>query len=165
MSSVPAYESTLSYNASLPDRNRRNFENEITLRGSETRVFSAQQWDCGRVSESIAWAWVIIACKITIGFVATYDVYLTLKYASFLDRYEQNPVGRWLMSLDKGPVNDLQQIAAFVTAKFAGTLLVLIILQVIAGWRIRLGVLVAVPIALIQLYLAYYLTFWTFERN
>ncbi len=96
-------------------------------------------------------AWTVLACKIAIGAVASYDTYLTLKCVEFLDTYEQNPVGRWLMGLDGGPTSDTQQIAAFVAAKFAGTITVLITLQYLTTWRLKWAVAVAIPVAMLQL--------------
>ncbi len=91
--------------------------------------------------------------------VSAFDTYLTIKYAESLDIYEQNPLGRWLMGLDQGPVCETQQIAAFITAKFVGTLLVLLVIQGLAYWRIRVAGLVATPIAMAQLYLVLHLVF------
>lgn len=101
--------------------------------------------------------WLLLVCKATIGCVAAFDTYLTIKYAESLDTYEQNPLGRWLMGLDQGPICETQQIAAFITAKFLGTLLVLIVIQGLAFWRVRVAGLVATPLALAQLYLVAHL--------
>lgn len=103
--------------------------------------------------------WMMCACKLVIVMVSTYDTYLTIKYAEFLCECEQNPIARWLMNLDTGPVSNMEQIAAFVTAKFAGNLLVVISLQAIGSWRPNLEAVVAIPVTIVQLYLGYYLTF------
>ncbi len=103
--------------------------------------------------------WMLLACKSVIGFVSAFDTYLTIKYAESLDIYEQNPLGRWLMGLDQGPVCETQQIAAFITAKFLGTLLVLITIQGLAFWRVRVACMVATPVAAAQLYLVAHLLF------
>ena len=103
--------------------------------------------------------WAVTASMAVISFVAAYDTYLTLKYAATLHDLERNPLGRWLMSLDCGPVCDLQQIAAFVTAKFVGTFIVLLTIQVLAHWRLQLASTIALTVALFQLWLAYHLTF------
>jgi hypothetical protein len=76
-----------------------------------------------------------------------------------LDIYEQNPLGRWLMGLDQGPICETQQVAAFITAKFLGTLLAMIAIQGLAYWRVRVAILVATPLACGQLYLALHLLF------
>lgn len=111
------------------------------------------------VATSLASVWTLLLCKAVIGFAAAFDTYLTLKYAESLDVYEQNPLGRWLMDLDHGPVASTQQIAAFVTAKFLGTILVLMTLQGVAFWRVRLAGMLAVPVAAFQLSLVAHLLF------
>lgn len=105
----------------------------------------------------------LMLCKLVIGSVAAYDTYLTLKYSEYLHTYEQNPIGRWLLQLDNGPVCNLQQVAAFITAKVVGTLIVLIAIQMISAWRLKTGLLVALPVASFQICLAYYLTYWDFK--
>lgn len=102
---------------------------------------------------------LLLACKSVIGLVSAFDTYLTIKYAVSLDVYEQNPLGRWLMGLDEGPVCDTQQIAAFITAKFIGTIIVLVSIQGIAFWRVHLATAVACPVALFQLGLVAHLLF------
>lgn len=121
-----------------------------------------------RAQAAVAWRWVVagvtsvwmlMVCKAIIGGASAFDTYLTIKYAESLDVYEQNPVGRWLMGLDHGPVAQTQQIAAFITAKFLGTLLVLMAIQGVAYWRSRLAGLVAIPVAAFQLSLVAHLLF------
>ncbi len=156
MSSYPAFtvaESSVALPASR----------KSTLHGSQRLANAAkvlhgvtgftQRWTLAIVSS----VWVLMACKTLIGCVSAFDTYLTIKYAESLDVYEQNPLGRWLMGLDNGPVCDTQQIAAFITAKFLGTLLVLIVIQGLAYWRVRVAGLVATPVALAQLYLVIHL--------
>lgn len=103
--------------------------------------------------------WTLLMCKGVIGCASAFDTYLTLKYAASLPVYEQNPIGRWLMGLDAGPEADTQQIAAFITAKFVGTVIVLLTIQGLAFWRLRLAGLVAVPVAAFQLLLVLHLVF------
>lgn len=103
--------------------------------------------------------WTLIACKAVIGCASAFDTYLTLKYATSLPTYEQNPIGRWLMGLDAGPEASTQQIAAFITAKFVGTVIVLLTIQGLAFWRLRLAGMVAVPVAAFQLLLVLHLMF------
>lgn len=103
--------------------------------------------------------WILFCCKAIISSVAAFDIYLTIKYVSFLNVYERNPLGRWLMALDNGPEVETQQIAAFITVKFLGTILVILIIHGLASWRVDLAGLVAVSIAIFQLGLVYYLLF------
>ena len=49
--------------------------------------------------------------------------------------------------------------AAFITAKFLGTIFVLVALQGVAFWRVRLAGLVAIPLAAFQLSLVVHLLF------
>jgi hypothetical protein len=103
--------------------------------------------------------WTLLACKAVIGLVAAVDTYLTIKYATSLDIYERNPVGRWLMHLDAGPISSTQQIAEFITAKFVGTLTVLIVIQALAYLRLPMACMVALPVAGFQLFLLGHLLF------
>ena len=123
----------------------------------------SRRWPLAEQAKIFGVNMTLVLCKLLICGVATYDTYLTLKYAEYLDVYEQNPIGRWLLQLDSGPINELQQTAAFVAAKFAGTTLVLLVLQGLCAWRNRTALMVAVPVALFQLGLAYYLLWWTFS--
>ncbi|MFO1065784.1 MAG: hypothetical protein U0892_18130 [Pirellulales bacterium] len=132
----------------------------VASRTDTTRAWKQVVERCQAVSVRwLANPWFLAVCKTVIGLVAAIDTYLTIKYAESLDIYEQNPIGRWLMGLDGGPICETQQIAAFITAKFLGTILVLVILQSLATWRARLGGAVALPVALFQLGLAYHLFF------
>jgi hypothetical protein len=103
--------------------------------------------------------WLLWLCKAVIACTSAFDTYLTIKYVDSLTTYEQNPVGRWLMGLDGGPVADTQQIAAFVTAKFLGTIIVLLTIQGLALWRLTLAGLVAFAVAIFQLLLTAHLLF------
>lgn len=128
------------------------------LRASR-RVRSIRQVFGRLINGTLSNVWVLLLCKAVIGAVSGFDTYLTIKYAVSLDVYEQNPIGRWLMGLDRGPICETQQIAAFITAKFIGTLLALIAIQGIAYWRVRVAGMVALPIALAQLCLVAVLIF------
>ncbi len=127
---------------------------------------SALQWVegafkavCGRVNHLLCNVWALMICKLIIGTVSAFDTYLTMKYVISLETYEQNPIGRWLMGLDSGPVCETQQIAAFITAKFVGTLLVLLAIQAVAYYRVRLATMIAIPVTGFQIYLASHLLF------
>jgi hypothetical protein len=113
----------------------------------------------GLVFDGLANPWVLLMCKLTIGFVSAYDIFLTIKYVESLPSLELNPVGRWMMSLDQGPACELNQIAAFITGKFAGNFLVLCIIELMAKWRHRAAAVVALSVASIQLLLFAFLQF------
>jgi hypothetical protein len=101
--------------------------------------------------------WALFGAKLLIGLISAYDVYLTIKYVGALPTYELNPVGRWLMRLDSGPTCELQQIAAFITAKFAGNLIALSVIELLASLNRSMAGAVALPVAAFQVWLLYYL--------
>ena len=103
--------------------------------------------------------WVLLGCKAIIACVSALDTYLTMKYVSSLYVYELNPIGRWLMDLDTGPDADTKQIAAFITAKFLGTMMVILTIQGLSYWRARWAGLIALSIAAFQLLLIGHLFF------
>lgn len=103
--------------------------------------------------------WTLLLCKIMIGIVSVYDIYLTIKYVEYLGTYELNPVGRWLMGLDQGPECTLKQVAAFVSAKFAGNFIALSVIELLASWKRYIATAVAFPVVLFQLWLLYFLMF------
>lgn len=156
MSSCPAL-SVAESSVSLP-QSRRPLVDVSLWKRSLTRRLRRALAVCQRMSlVMLSNVWLLLVCKATIGCVAAFDTYLTIKFAGSLDVYEQNPLGRWLMGLDQGPICETQQIAAFITAKFLGTLLALIVIQGLAFWRVRVASLVATPLALAQLYLVAHL--------
>ena len=103
--------------------------------------------------------WSLLLCKILIGIVSVYDIYLTIKYVEYLGTYELNPVGRWLMDLDRGPECNLKQVAAFVSAKFAGNFIALSVIELLANWKRYIATAVAFPVVVFQLGLLYFLMF------
>ncbi|MCR9294304.1 MAG: hypothetical protein NXI32_16420 [bacterium] len=102
--------------------------------------------------------WSLLACKLIIGLVSAYDIFLTIKYVESLPWMELNPVGRWLMQLDSGPECALDQIACFVAAKFSGNFLTLAAIELLCHWKRNVASLVAVGVAAAQLLLLYFLT-------
>lgn len=102
--------------------------------------------------------WVFFCCKLIIGFVSAYDIFLTIKYVEYLPYMELNPLGRFLMQLDSGPNCELSQIACFVAAKFAGNFLTLAILEGVRTWHARFATSIGVVIATLQLFLLWFLT-------
>lgn len=101
----------------------------------------------------------LLACKIVIGVVSAYDIHQTIKYVEYLPEMELNPVGRWLMRLDDGPVCDLQQAACFITAKFVGNFACLAIIELVSTWRRSFAAGVALVVASFQTVLLLFLLF------
>lgn len=106
----------------------------------------------------------MLVCKLTIGVVSAYDIYLTIKYVESLPYLELNPLGRWLMNLDIGPnssINecDLKQVASFITAKFVGNFIALTVIELLSAWKQTIASAVAFPVALFQIILLYFLLF------
>ncbi len=103
--------------------------------------------------------WGLLACKCIILVVSALDIYLTVKYVEFLPQLELNPIGRWLLGLDNGPECKLQNAAAFITAKFAGNVLVLAIIEMLAHCRFRRVGFVAAAVALFQILLGLFMCY------
>ena len=90
--------------------------------------------------------------------VSTYDCYLTVKYHKSLKEMENNPVGRWIMDLDRGVDVQAEGLALFLGLKVAGTLIVVFSLQAIERlWR-RWSVTITSAIASLQMMLGVWLT-------
>ena len=102
--------------------------------------------------------WTLLVCKLIIGSVSAYDIFLTIKYVDFLPWMELNPIGRWLMQLDSGPECHLDQIACFVAAKFAGNFLTLAAIELLCCWKRSTASVVALAITVFQLMLFFFLT-------
>ncbi len=103
--------------------------------------------------------WTLLLCKLIIGVVSAYDIFLTIKYVESLPMMELNPIGRWLMMLDNQTNCQLSQIAAFIASKFAGNFLALCVIELLANWKPRMSSAVALAVALFQLWLLYFLLF------
>ena len=110
---------------------------------------AVQQW--------LSNSWVLLACKLIIGVVSAYDIFLTIKYFESLPAMELNPIGRWLMSLDTGPECQLDQIAGFISAKFVGNFLVLATIELVSHWKRVMASAIAFILAGFQLLLFYFL--------
>jgi hypothetical protein len=98
-------------------------------------------------------------CSLIIGFVSAYDAYLTVMYVDSLQGMELNPVGRYMMGLDDPIIGENPQIAMFLGCKFAGTVIVLFVLQILWIWRRPLSSMVAMKVAFAQTLLACMLLF------
>lgn len=103
--------------------------------------------------------WTLLLCKLIIGVVSAYDIFLTIKYVESLPMMELNPIGRWLMMLDDQTTCQLSQIAAFIASKFAGNFLALCVIELLASWKPRMSTAVALAVASFQLGLLYFLVF------
>jgi hypothetical protein len=121
-------------------------------RGSATFIFSVAGAALGSV-------WGLLACKCVILTVSGMDIYLTVKYVEYMPQLELNPIGRWILGVDEGPHCKLQQAAAFITAKFAGNVMVLAIIEMLAHCRFRRVGFVAAAVALFQILLGIFLLY------
>ncbi len=110
-------------------------------------------------NQVVGTVWGLLICKCIILAVSAFDIYLTVKYVEFLPEMELNPVGRWLLEVDSGPRCQLQQAAAFITAKFAGNVVVLGIIETLAHCQFRRVGFVAAAVALFQVFLGIFLCF------
>lgn len=93
----------------------------------------------------------------TIAAVSIYDMALTIKYPLSLKELELNPVGRWLMSLDRLPSGRIPDLGLFLGAKFLGTVTVMGVLFWLVGRSGRIGHSVGMGVAACQIALAIYL--------
>ena len=120
-----------------------------------TKAVLAQyaRWQSTRVS--------LFSYLIIVSSVAIYDFVLTITYAPMLQFMEKNPVGRWLMDLDKLnlAVGESPDLTMFLTMKTIGTLALLVTMYVLAQSRSRIGHPVALGVSSFQICLAGYLTF------
>ncbi len=103
--------------------------------------------------------WTLLICKLVIGVVSAYDIFLTVKYVEFLPTMELNPIGRWLMMLDRETSCHLSQIAAFIASKFVGNFVALSVIELLANWKPKISSAVALSVAALQLLLLYFLIF------
>lgn len=132
-----------------------------------TRKIQLVQLSIGfpRIRRAYLLLWIVFACKLVIGLVSAFDIYLTIKYVESLPMMELNPVGRWMMKLDSGPESHLDRIAGFIAAKFSGNFVALAVIECLTGWRIWISVVVAICVALAQLFLFGYLLFGDISRE
>jgi hypothetical protein len=91
--------------------------------------------------------------------VSIYDFILTIEYSHSLEYMEQNPVGRWLMGLDKLKFGQLPNIGLFLASKAIGTMVVLVTMYYLYTTKIRIGHPVALGVTVFQLLLLCYLTY------
>jgi hypothetical protein len=79
-----------------------------------------------------------------VGAVSVYDGYLVLRTGDEIREYEKNPAGQWLLECNHGDPT------LFLTAKGAGTLVVLTTLTVLYRRSQRIAVPVAFALCLFQ---------------
>lgn len=105
-------------------------------------------------------AYFLVSTYLTIvASVAIYDICLTIQYSRSLKQMEENPIGRWLMNLDRIQENVMPDLTLFITVKSLGTLVVLAAIVTLVLRFSRIGHPVAIGVSGFQLGLAAYLTF------
>ena len=103
----------------------------------------------------------IFTYLLIVGSISTYDWLLTANYASSLSTMEENPLGRWIMGLNNGPIQrimDPPNLGLFLLLKALGTLLVLVTMYLLYDKYRRVGHPVALGVSVAQIVLAVYLT-------
>lgn len=140
------------------------YETTAELRLRDSRWFASLKISlvnslCRAKKMSLNSLWCLLFCKVIILVVSAYDIYLTVKYVEFLPQMELNPLGRWLMGLDRGTDCCLQHTAAFITAKFTGNVVVVVALELLASFGFRWVGIVAASVASFQFLLGCYLYF------
>ena len=141
------------------------------LRVRQLGCLSAIQWTLAiskRISRAIVARFHSLAFEIltvslyltTIGTVAAYDIQLTIRYAGSLQELEQNPVGRWLMSLNRISRYATPDLTLFLMLKTIGTIAVLVAIIALVRWRKRVGHPVGLGVSAFQLWLAVYRASW-----
>jgi hypothetical protein len=101
---------------------------------------------------------LLAALCLFVGLVSTYDTYLTVKYQHYLHENEVNPICRWIMALDQGPLTGSDNMAVFLALKFGGGAIVLTAIPLLFWFRRAWGLAVGTGVGAFQLALAVYLT-------
>lgn len=94
---------------------------------------------------------VFAICFLIITFVASVDVYWSVKLADHLLEAEQNPIGVWLIQTGG--------VALFMACKLFGTVLAMSFLTLLWNRRSDICLAVIVPLSLLALWLFYYLNY------
>lgn len=143
----------------FPDFSYRDFVSRIAanLRLAIAWLFSLT----GRIMCSTC---ALLLCKVIIGIVSGYDIFLTIKYVESLPWMEMNPIGRWLMDLNGdlslgGREASVQQTAAFISSKVAGNFITFAVIDGMAQWRRPMAAAIATVVASFQLCLLFHLLF------
>jgi len=101
----------------------------------------------------------VVTYLIVVASVAVYDISLTIRYWRSLKQMEENPIGRWLMNLDRIEEGSMPNLSLFIAMKLIGTIIVLLTIYAMVTRSSRLGHPVGVGVSCFQLVLAFYLTF------
>jgi hypothetical protein len=91
-----------------------------------------------------------ICCAIIV-IISAIDTYWLSKARDYIEEVEQNPVGRYLISLDNGDVS------LFILCKFLGTYIAVAATYAIYKKYPKYGMVVAVSLAVAQICLLLYL--------
>ena len=96
--------------------------------------------------------WQFVTMCLFVAAVSVYDAYLVVKCKSVILHTEQNPICRYLISLD------VKNMSVFLPAKFCGTSLVILFLMTLYRTRRQMWFPVTAGLASFQLWLLFYLT-------
>lgn len=129
-----------------------------TMKSASASRMAVGQLNC-RIGRFVSNPWTLLVCKLTIGAISAIDIYLTVKYVNSLPNLELNPLGRWLMKLDRGIECELQQVASFISAKFVGNFVALSVIELLCSWKRYLASSVAIALATFQLFLLFFLLY------
>jgi hypothetical protein len=102
------------------------------------------------------------ACWLFIGFVASLDVYLTIRFSDNLPQYELNPIARMILKLEDWTIHedgDKMGISRFVAVKVFMTILVLGIIRWILYLNKRYAMTIITCVALCQALLLFFLLY------
>lgn len=103
-------------------------------------------------------------CWLFIGFVASFDVYLTIRYSDNLPKYELNPIARMILNMEEWAIyddGDKIGVSRFVAVKVFMTILVLGIIRWILYLNKRYAMTIITCVAICQaILLAFLLYGW-----
>jgi len=119
-----------------------------------------QRWHSSKIS--------IATYLLIVGSVSIYDFVLTIVYAPCLYTMEENPIGRFLMGLDRvpmhsQPIDQAPDLTLFLTMKSIGTIIVLAVMLGLMVHRSRIGHPISMGVSIFQLGLGMYLAFACYE--
>lgn len=101
-------------------------------------------------------------CWLFIGFVASFDVYLTIRYSENLPKYELNPVARMILNIEDWPIyddGDKIGVSRFVAVKVFMTILVLAIIRWILYLNKKYAMTIITCVAICQAILLTFLLY------
>ena len=94
---------------------------------------------------------IFTLCCVWITAISAHDAVLVILHREVISQFEQNPLGRWLITLQGGDV------WLFVMVKFAGAAAVCTVLVRLYRYRSDIALVVAVALSCFQLLLLFYL--------